>query len=119
MVTGMVTGMAFFFYRAKTFIPVCEHFMSVCNKLSDKTIKSLRPEKKTYKRGDGDKLWLYVTPAGSKIWRILWFVNKKEKQFTVGEYPAISLKDARGIRACLETHLSIMKRFNSMLAMAI
>ena len=27
---------------------------------------------------------------------------------------------ARGdIRACLETHLSIMKRFNSMLAMAI
>ena len=24
-----------------------------------------------------------------------------------------------GFRACLETHLSIMKRFNSMLAMAI
>ena len=24
-----------------------------------------------------------------------------------------------GLRACLETHLSIMKRFNSMLAMAI
>lgn len=25
----------------------------------------------------------------------------------------------KGLRACLETHLSIMKRFNSMLAMAI
>lgn len=72
--------------------------MSAINKLSDKSIKALRPQKHTYKRGDGDKLWLYVTPAGSKIWRILWFVNKKEKQFTVGEYPAISLKDARGIR---------------------
>ena len=27
--------------------------------------------------------------------------------------------DAVELRACLETHLSIMKRFNSMLAMAI
>ena len=30
-----------------------------------------------------------------------------------------SCRGRRDFRACLETHLSIMKRFNSMLAMAI
>ena len=32
--------------------------------------------------------------------------------------PALIFQNTR-LRACLETHLSIMKRFNSMLAMAI
>ena len=39
----------------------------------------------------------------------------------VGEEMLIQGTELRGkvLRACLETHLSIMKRFNSMLAMAI
>ena len=32
---------------------------------------------------------------------------------------ALTTGGRAGFRACLETHLSIMKRFNSMLAMAI
>ena len=31
----------------------------------------------------------------------------------------IGVLEKKGLRACLETHLSIMKRFSSMLAMAI
>ena len=38
-----------------------------------------------------------------------------------GEYQSVKklVELAMKLRACLETHLSIMKRFNSMLAMAI
>ena len=31
----------------------------------------------------------------------------------------LTVAEQESLRACLETHLSIMKRFNSMLAMAI
>ena len=36
-----------------------------------------------------------------------------------GAQPLLVKITMRELRACLETHLSIMKRFNSMLAMAI
>ena len=43
----------------------------------------------------------------------------KEKKLTYRRLSELSGIAGETIRACLETHLSIMKRFNSMLAMAI
>jgi hypothetical protein len=40
-------------------------------------------------------LFLYVTPAGGKFWRWQYRFERKPQLLSVGEYPAMSLKDAR------------------------
>ncbi|WP_458399764.1 tyrosine-type recombinase/integrase [Mailhella sp.] len=65
------------------------------NRLSDTAVKKAKPSEKIYKLCDGDKLYLFVMPSGKKIWRVLWREEGKDKQFTIGEYPAISLRMAR------------------------
>ena len=50
------------------------------------------------------------------------FLSKKEySEILLGKIDKedIGVLEKKGLRACLETHLSIMKRFSSMLAMAI
>ena len=69
--------------------------MSIQNKLSYAAIKKLQPKSSRYKIGDGDKLWLVVSPSGTKTWRILWKVNGVQRDYTIGSYTAISLKEAR------------------------
>ena len=80
--------------------------MSIQNKLSDRTIKNLRPKSSRYKVGDGDKLWLFVQPSGAKAWRILWKEQGVQQDYTVGNYPAISLKQAREERDRINTLLA-------------
>ncbi len=80
--------------------------MSIQNKLSDRSIKNLKAAPKRYKVGDGDKLWLYVLPSGAKVWRILWKERGAQQDYTVGEYPAISLKQAREERDRVNTLLA-------------
>ncbi|MGN1038061.1 MAG: tyrosine-type recombinase/integrase [Mailhella sp.] len=80
--------------------------MCPINKLSDRAIKNLTPSSTLKKYGDGDKLWLVVTPSGNKTWRIFWKDDGKQKQFTIGPYPAISLKAARQERDRINTLLA-------------
>jgi hypothetical protein len=47
---------------------------------------------------DGNGLYLEVKPNGSKLWRYRYRTAGKENLFAVGEYPAISLQDARKAR---------------------
>lgn len=63
--------------------------------LTDIKIKSLKPKEKPYKVFDGGGLYIYVSAAGSKTFRIKYTFNKKENIYTVGEYPQVSLRDAR------------------------
>lgn len=63
--------------------------------LTDIKIKSLKPKEKSYKVFDGNGLYIYVAPTGSKTFRIKYTFNKKENTYTIGEYPAVSLRDAR------------------------
>ncbi len=83
--------------------------MSVQNKLSDRAIKNLKAASSRYKVGDGDKLWLYVLPSGAKVWRILWKVHNEQQDFTIGNYPAISLKQAREERDRLNSITALGK----------
>ena len=80
--------------------------MSIQNKLSDRSLKNLKPRSTRYKVGDGDKLWLYVLPSGAKVWRVLWKEHNKQNDFTIGDYPAISLKQAREERDRINTLLA-------------
>ena len=57
--------------------------MSGINKLTDRQIKNLKPGARRIKIGDGDKLWLFVSPSGIKVWRMLWKEGNTQKQLRV------------------------------------
>jgi len=52
-----------------------------------------------YKLGDGEGLHLLVRPNGSKLWRLKYRFDGKEKLLSFGAYPGVSLGDARLKRA--------------------
>ena len=63
--------------------------------LTDRQIKNAKPADKAYKLADGGGLYLQVTPAGGKLWRLKYRVGDKEKLLSIGKYPLISLLEAR------------------------
>lgn len=63
--------------------------------LNDTQIRNLKPIEKSRKYFDGGGMCLLVTVSGSKLWRMVYHFDKKEKLLSFGEYPTVSLKDAR------------------------
>ncbi len=63
--------------------------------LTDTHIRSLKPDSKPRKYFDGGGLFLYVPTSGSKLWRMAYRYNGKSKLLSFGEYPTVSLRDAR------------------------
>eukprot|EP00913_Durusdinium_trenchii_P021234 g19947.t1 len=57
-----------------------------------------QPRGKAFKLTDGAGLFLYITPAGGKLWRFRYSYAGKEKLLSIGPYPATSLADARAAR---------------------
>ncbi|MBC7620003.1 MAG: DUF4102 domain-containing protein, partial [Candidatus Saccharibacteria bacterium] len=47
------------------------------------------------KHSDGHGLYLEITPAGGKYWRMKYRHGGKEKRMAFGVYPGVGLKDAR------------------------
>lgn len=65
-------------------------------KLSEITIKNLKPELKGKKYADGEGLFLYVTPKGAKSWRFRYRdFTGEEQEIIFGTYPVKGLQDAR------------------------
>ncbi len=54
--------------------------------LKDTKVKSLQAKDKDYKLADGDGLFLYVTTKGRKLWKLRYFIDNKEKKYSLGEY---------------------------------
>lgn len=67
--------------------------------LTDSAVKTAKPKEKPYKVADSHGLYLLVTPNGSKLWRIKYRVEGKEKTLSLGAYPDLSLANARQRRA--------------------
>jgi hypothetical protein len=45
---------------------------------------------------DGSGLYLEVRPTGAKFWRYrYWLTPEKDGRYTIGEYPSVSLSEAR------------------------
>ena len=63
--------------------------------LSDVAIRNAKPQTKAYKLADSGGLYLLVTPAGGKLWRMKFRVAGKEKLLAFGGWPAVSLATAR------------------------
>jgi hypothetical protein len=67
--------------------------------LNDVKIRNAKPRAKPYKMSDGDGMFLYVHPNGSKYWRFKYRFAGKEKLLALGVYPEVGLADARERRA--------------------
>ncbi len=63
--------------------------------LTNILLKNATPKTKPYKVFDGQGLYVVVTPAGNKLWRFDYSINRKRKTLSLGMYPAVSLKEAR------------------------
>lgn len=63
--------------------------------LTDTTIKTAKAKTKAYRLSDSGGLYLEVSPAGGKLWRLKYRFSGKEKRLALGKYPEVSLKDAR------------------------
>jgi integrase len=63
--------------------------------LSDTEIRKSKPGPKAYKLSDGGGLYLWITPAGGKLWRWDYRYTRKPKTMTFGKYPDVSLAMVR------------------------
>ncbi len=66
--------------------------------LTDTRIRNLKSGDKSFKEADGGGLYIFVTPSGSKLWRLRYRFEGKEKVLAFGSYPEISLARARELR---------------------
>lgn len=63
--------------------------------LTDTAVKNAKPGDKPAKMFDERGLFLIVTPAGGKWWRLKYRIDGKEKLLSLGTYPDTGLKAAR------------------------
>ena len=63
--------------------------------LSDTQLRNMKATGKAQKISDGGGLYLHLSPAGGKLWRMAYRFEGKQKTVCFGAYPALSLKEAR------------------------
>src|SRR3546814_16570570 len=61
-------------------------------------ILSAKPRDKENRLTDSHRLYLLVTPNGSKLWKWSYAHDNKQKTMAFGSYPMVSLVDARAKR---------------------
>lgn len=72
-------------------------------RLTDRAIKNLKPASKDLFVSDGDGLYIRVRPFGTKTFLIRKRIDGKTKWLTVGDYPSVSLLEARRKLEALST----------------
>ncbi|MDR3076380.1 MAG: integrase arm-type DNA-binding domain-containing protein [Synergistaceae bacterium] len=63
--------------------------------LTELEIKNARPKEKAYRLPDASGLYLDVRPTGKRVWRVKYKMMGKENTLTLGEYPLVTLRQAR------------------------
>lgn len=63
--------------------------------LTDVATRQAKPGPKATKLTDDKGMFLLITAAGGKLWRLKYRFEGKEKLLAMGTYPAVSLNDAR------------------------
>ena len=66
--------------------------------ITDIALRNARPRDRPYKLADGGGLYLQVTTAGGKYWRLKYRFLGTEKLLSLGAYPVVSLAEARELR---------------------
>ena len=66
--------------------------------LSDLVVRQAKAAGKAYTLPDIDGLSLAVSPAGNKSWHFRYYWLGKQQRMSLGNYPEVSLRDARSLR---------------------
>ena len=66
--------------------------------LSDFAVRQARATGKAYTLADSDGLSLAVTAAGGRTWHFRYYWLNKQKRMSLGTYPEVTLREARGLR---------------------
>ncbi len=74
--------------------------------LTDTRLRQLKAETKPYKVSDGGGLFVLVNTKGSKLWRLKYRFDGKEKLLSFGPYPETTLARARERRSEAKTLLA-------------
>ena len=74
--------------------------------LTDTRLRQLKSEQKPYKVSDGGGLFVLVTATGSRLWRLKYRFDGKEKLLSFGSYPETTLARAREKRAEAKSRLA-------------
>jgi integrase len=74
--------------------------------LTDVKIRSAKTEAAPYRLSDAGGLYLFVSPAGGKLWRWNYRFDGKQKTMSFGKYPDLSLADARSAHQAARTKLA-------------
>jgi integrase len=62
---------------------------------NDVAFRSAKAREKPFKLSDGGGLFLLIQPNAAKLWRLAYRFDGKQKLLALGQYPVISLADAR------------------------
>ena len=63
--------------------------------LTDISVRHAKPRDKSYKMADMLGLYIQVLPSGAKLWKMKYRLDGREKKLSFGEYPRVSLREAR------------------------
>lgn len=63
--------------------------------LTDIQVRTAKPRECSFKLPDGGGLYLFVPPSGARLWRLRFTLHGKDRTLALGDYPTLSLKDAR------------------------
>lgn len=74
--------------------------------ISDTAARNTKPREKSYRLADAKGMYLEVTPAGGKYWRMKYRFGGKEKRLALGVYPDVSLAQARERCGLARKHLA-------------
>ncbi|MEQ8301334.1 MAG: tyrosine-type recombinase/integrase [Hyphomonas sp.] len=66
--------------------------------LTDSEIEDFEPREQSYKRSDGHALYIFIRPNGSKLWRMNYHFEGKQKTLSFGSYPVVTIEEARDLR---------------------
>lgn len=66
--------------------------------LTDTDCRHAKRRESPFKLTDGEGMYLFIQPNGSKLWRMAYRYGGKQKTLAFGVYPYVSLADARGKR---------------------
>ncbi|GAC1679350.1 MAG: tyrosine-type recombinase/integrase [Steroidobacteraceae bacterium] len=70
-------------------------------------IRNAKPGSSARKLSDGGGLYLLLTPAGGKLWRLKYRVKGREKLLSIGSYPEIGPAQAREAREAARRLLAL------------
>ena len=66
--------------------------------LTDIKIRNAKAGPKPEKLSDGGGLQIVVSPTGGRSWKLAYRFGGKQRELTLGSYPAVSLQEARQLR---------------------